>query len=130
MPNKIRTGQITDSSEALVSWAPTVTGFSSITSQSYRYTRLGKLVTLYISIIGTSNSAYLSVSLPVTARANTYGLAITGDATANCIGAVYIETDMNTLRINRGNNTANPFGNWATSGAKTIGGVVFTYEAA
>lgn len=109
-------------------WTPIVTGFSGTPTVSARYVKIGRLVTLYISLSGTSNAVNATFTVPVSINVTTSIDApiLTGDASANYWGVCYIQ-DANTLQVRRGGST--PFSTFATSGTKTIIGVV-TYEAA
>lgn len=49
-------------------WTPTVVGWSSFTSQVYKYCIIGKVAFVEVEISGTSNSTSASITIPFTAN--------------------------------------------------------------
>lgn len=116
------------------SYTPTLVGWSSTTTKVCRYEQIGKTIYLNVNISGTSNSASLTISLPVSARTGIGYNATTGFAqdsgtpiNNNGTGRMVIDpsSDANLMTV-----YSNMYlGGWTASGTKTIQGLII-YEAA
>lgn len=85
-----------------IAYSPTITGFSSFTSQLVRYSLIGKMLTLKIAIQGTSNATDFTVTLPANMVCNEYvdGVArIQNNGTA-AAGRFFIGTAGSTVTFN------------------------------
>lgn len=117
-------------------WTPTVTGFSSVpTNSSYRYKRIGKSVTLSINqgTNGTSNATTFTISLPIQAATvtnHTWGAAISqlvnGGSVPGSPGLAQIDSGATVLGLF----STSAGASWTSSGGKRIIGLVITYEIA
>lgn len=105
-----------------------VTGFSSTSTKTFYYKRLGKTVHCTFRIIGTSNSTAKTVSLPYTSAAGPYHFYMFHAQNAGTWG------NGSPGQINPSTSTLTcywyiPTGSWTASGTCEIRGS-FTYEAA
>lgn len=127
------TGEVGAASQA---WTPTLTGFSADPASAvYRYTQVGKIVTLYISQPnnGTSNATGFTITLPVTAA------TITGMTWGASVGQIVnnsaVPTTPGLAQITSGGTVLNLYSsssgaNWTASNGKRIIGLVMQYEVA
>lgn len=113
------------------SWTPTLVGWSGTPTTVARYTQIGKLVSCYVSIEGTSNSTSTSFTLPVSSNTtsmngnSTYPIARVRD------NGTYITNQPGVIDINNGIVTVYKNSNldaWTASGTKTVI-VQFFFEA-
>lgn len=113
-------------------WSPTITGFSSNPTGVYRYSKVGKQVTLFINQLtnGTSNSTAFTISLPFPAA------TITNMAWSNIMQSVNNGVSgIGWCTILSGGTTINLYrdadGNaWTASGTKRTLALQISYEAA
>lgn len=126
----------TDSSNAWLTWSPTLTGFSANpTNVNYRYKQVGKTVTIAINQAanGTSNSTGFTITLPVQAAnisnmewGSTIPLIVNNGSVPSTPGLATIASNGTVVTLYT--NTAGA--GWTGSGGKRIIGLVMTYEAA
>lgn len=132
MPQKITSSQLNVSG---IDWTPTLTGFSANpTSSVYRYVRVGKMVTLFITqgANGTSNSTGFTISLPFTAA--TIANMVWHELIAQHVNNGVVGT-LGVATINSGGTVLNIYRDatgaaWTNTGGKRIQSLTFTYEAA
>ncbi len=122
-------------------WTPTLSGWAGNPQGGvYRYTQVGKTVTMMIrqSNAGTSNAATKSISLPVTASSTalsnwTAPVKFTdgANALAGSVGiAVIASSAGGSVFFARNWSTNVGVGDFTTAGTSRIDNVVMTYEAA
>ena len=119
---------------ATVSYSPTVVGWSSTTRNQWRYTQIGKIVTVFFSVSGTSNSTAVTFTLPVTATTSiaqfegAYGLALDNAGLSSTAMPRYsIVTATSTTLCNLYINHAGT--GWTAASTKEVRGYI-VYEAA
>lgn len=105
---------------AWTTWSPTLVGWSSTTSVSCKYYKLGTILFFSAIISGTSNSTSTSFTLP---ESNT-GIGVTG-AMGYCVNNGSVLTVAARYGITVGSNVCNTYtdmasGGWTASGTKRV----------
>lgn len=114
-------------------WTPTAVGWSSTSVAQYRWSQVGKIVTAFVEVTGTSNSTSTTLTLPVTARTTLahyeglYGLATDNGGSPSTAPRWTIDTGSNPNLVQFFTSTGGS--GWTASGAKTIRATLI-YEAA
>ena len=109
------------------SWTPTVTGWAAGYTCNARYCKVGKMVSVKIRILGTSNSTNVYVTLPVTSALDgvfAWAYAMNNGA-AEATPAYVVLDSTSRIRVLL-DATGRP---WTASGGKRVM-TTFTYEAA
>lgn len=111
-------------------YTPTITGWSSTTGKTTRYTVINDTVMVWIHVDGTSNATTATITLPHKAKNQVYQLVRTWDGSNENMGRAAIVANSSNLTVSRGSSTGSSFNNWATTGQKQISGLLFVYEKA
>ena len=124
---KISRENLIGSSGGWQSWTPTVTGWAAGYTCNARYCKVGKLVSVKIQIMGTSNSTNVYITLPFASVADSvFAWAYALDnGTAQATPAYVVLDSTSRIRVLL-DATGKP---WTASGGKRVM-TTFTYEAA
>lgn len=113
------------------SWSPTVTGYGTVITSSYRFMRIGKYVKCFISVTGNPNATSMQFSLPVAAATTSLyfegqgGLANDNGTTVVPRWSINPTTDPNVVVFF----TSVVGGSWSSSGYRELRAII-EYEAA
>lgn len=112
---------------AWTEYMPVTSGFSSTTRNVGRYIKIGSTVTVYLSVSGTSNTAYIGLNLPFNSRNNMYIPVRVLNNSTN-------QDDPGMIEVNASSNAAVVYrsftgGGFVASGTKALHPITFSYEA-
>lgn len=115
---------------AWLPWTPTLVGWSGTPTFTAKYKRIGKTVHIAFSILGTSNNATTTFTLPSTSVNDVRVATSNNTSTLECVGLAYVAAGSNIVTSRRGQSGSNGefFTNWTASGGKNINGLSMTYE--
>ena len=107
-------------------YSPITSGFSSIAENVGRYIKIGSTVTIYLSASGTSNTAYIGLNLPFSARNSMYIPVRVLNNSTN-------QDNPGMIEINASSSAAVVYrsftgGGFVASGTKALHPINFTYE--
>ena len=109
------------------SWTPTVTGWAAGYTCNARYCKVGKLVSVKIQIMGTSNSANVYITLPFASVADgvfAWAYAMDNGIVQDTPAYVVLDTSMKVRVVKTASGAP-----WTGSGGKRVM-TTFTYEVA
>jgi hypothetical protein len=133
IPSNLAAG--TGSDWVFQTWTPTIGGFSANpTGGLYYYKQVGKKVTLFITMPnnGTSSTATITLTLPVTARTitnmewNGFGVVVDNGVTQTTPGMLSVASGGTSLTVFLNLNA----GGFTASGSKRLARGMIEYEAA
>jgi len=119
--------RVKESPGAWQSWTPTVTGWADGYTCIARYCKVGKMVSVKIQIIGTSNSANVYITLPFASVSDSvfaWAYAMDNGTALATPAYVVLDTSMRVRVYKTATGTS-----WTGSGGKRVM-TTFTYEVA
>lgn len=107
-------------------YAPANSGFSSTSTNVGRYSRVGSIASVYLIVVGTSNSGYIGLELPYPPKSTAF-------IPARVLSGGVIPDDPGMIEIIAGSTAAVVYrsfsgGTFVASGAKALHPINFTYE--
>ena len=107
-------------------YVPVNSGFSSTSTNVGRYSRVGSIASVYLTVVGTSNTGYIGLELPYPPKSTAF-------IPARVLSGGVIPDDPGMIEIIAGSTAAVVYrsfsgGTFVASGAKALQPINFTYE--
>jgi hypothetical protein len=107
-------------------YAPANSGFSSTSTNVGRYSRVGSIASVYLIVVGTSNSGYIGLELPYPPKSTAFipARVLSGGVNLDDPGMIEIIAGSTAAVVYRSFSG----GTFVASGAKALHPINFTYE--
>lgn len=107
-------------------YVPVNSGFSSTSTNVGRYSRVGSIASVYLTVVGTSNSGYIGLELPYPPKSTAFipARVLSGGVIPDSPGMIEIVAGSTAAVVYRSFSG----GTFVASGAKALHPINFTYE--
>lgn len=107
-------------------YVPVNSGFSSTSTNVGRYSRVGSIASVYLTVVGTSNTGYIGLELPYPPKSTAFipARVLSGGVIPDSPGMIEIVAGLTAAVVYRSFSG----GTFVTSGAKALYPINFTYE--
>lgn len=107
-------------------YVPVNSGFSSTSTNVGRYSRVGSIASVYLTVVGTSNSGYIGLELPYPPKSTAFipARVLSGGVNLDDPGMIEIIAGSTAAVVYRSFSG----GTFVASGAKALHPINFTYE--